>query len=113
MSTTPGPLSKPTQAPATTQSSGGWFPSLDGLNLPRNVVNGIRQSFTLLYSLRDTVAQHQNATAKMMQYGSKLDRQNTNAQSVPDGSLWFETDTKQIYQARMDPKSTSRQWFLT
>jgi hypothetical protein len=93
-----------------TAKPGAWFPSLKGTDLPTAAINGIEQGFTLLYALRDSVTQLQQSTAKLVQYGTKQDRQQANAQALADGALWVETDTHLIYQVRMDPKSTSKQW---
>ena len=105
MSTTPVP--GPQAQPAT-----GWFPALKGTNLPRAAVNGIQQGFTLIYSLRDTVAQLKATVSKLTQYGTHLSRTQTKAQAMPDAAFWFETDSATaFYQARFDPKQTTRNWF--
>lgn len=101
---TPGPISQPAAA---------WFPSLSSSGLPRAAVNGMTQSFSLIYSLRDTVAQLQATLNSLVQYGTANDRKQINAQAVPDGALFFETDTGSRYQARLNPNSTTRDWFLT
>lgn len=105
MSTTPVP-GQPSQ-PAS-----GWFPSLRGSNLPAAAQNGIQQGFTLLYSLRDTVNQLQATVKNMVQYGTAQQRSQVSAQAMPDGALFFETDTGGVYQARLKPNSTTRDWVL-
>ena len=92
------------------QPASGWYPPLNNLGLPTQLTNGIQQGFTLIYSLRDTVNQLQATVSKLVQYGSSQNRQNTNAQAMPDAALWFETDTGKIYQARLNSTSNLREW---
>ena len=94
------------------QPASGWYPSLDGLNLPRALTNGVQQGFSLIYSLRDTVNQLQTTVSRMVQYGTHSDRTQTKAQATPDGALWFETDRATVfYQARFNINSSVREWF--
>lgn len=105
MSTNPTP--GPRVQPAT-----GWFPKLKGTNLPREVVNGMQQSFSLTYSLRDTVNQQSDTIQKLLQYDTHRNRKQTRAQSMPDCMLWFESDRQTaFYQARLQPDSTTRDWY--
>jgi hypothetical protein len=105
MSTTPTP--GPRVQPAT-----GWFPSLKGTNLPRAAVNGIQQGFTLIYSLRDTVNQQADTIGKLIQFGTHKDRTTTQAQAMPQGMLWFESDRITVfYQTRLNPPATTMDWF--
>ena len=68
------------------------------------------QSYSLIYSLRDTVNLLQAAVAKLLQYGTDQTRQQVNPQSVPDGALWFNTDNGDVYQSRLNQNSTTRDW---
>jgi len=92
------------------QPASGWYPPLNNLGLPTQLTNSIQQSFTLIYSLRDTVNQLQATVSKLVQYGTSQERQQTNAQAMPDAALWFETDTAKIYQARFNATSNVREW---
>jgi hypothetical protein len=95
----------PSQPPAS------WQPNLTGLDLPRPLTQAIQQSFSLVYSLRDTSSQTQTNLNNMIQYGTHLARTETSAQSVPDGALWFETDRPALfYQSRMG-SAGNREWF--
>src|SRR6516164_7818444 len=40
----------------STGAKGTWYPQLDGLNLPRPLTDAIQQIYSLVYSLRDTIA---------------------------------------------------------
>ena len=109
MSTTPS--SNPSQA--AVQPAAGWYPNLDGSGLPRAAVNGINQIYTLLYSLRDTLSQHQATTSRMLQYGTGRDRMNVKASTLADGSLWVETDSTppgKVYQVRYKPTTNDLEW---
>jgi len=109
MSTTPIP-GQSSQPPSS------WFPNLKGSGLPRTAINGLQQSFSLIYSLRDTLAQLETTVRNLVQYGTNQERTQVNgglsAQAVPDGALYFETDTGQVFQSRLNPNSTTRDWFL-
>lgn len=89
----------------------GTVPNLTGLQLPKPLTDAVSQSFTLTYSLRDSQAQLQQVVARMVQYGTKSVRQATNPQAVPDGALFFETDTQKSYQARLASRQTTRLWY--
>lgn len=105
-------MGTPATPGSPSQPAGGWFPNLQGLGLPRAVTNGLQQGFSLIYSLRDAVNQQQATVTAMVQYGSHQNRLQTNAQALPDGAVWFETDRATVfYQARLSPASSSRQWF--
>lgn len=81
--------------------------------MPQAAVNGINQAFTLLYSLRDTLTQHQATTLKMLQYGTDQDRKNTKASTLADGSLWVDTDAAhagKIFQVRYKPTTNDLEW---
>lgn len=110
MSTTNNPPAPQGGTPA--QPAQGWYPNLAGSNLTLNVQNSITQSYSLLYSLRDTVTSLQNTVAKMIQYGTSQRLAQVNAQAMPDGALWFETDTGKVYQAQLNPNTTTRDWVL-
>jgi len=99
----PGPPSQP---------ASGWFPNLEGLNLPRALTNGLQQGFSLIYSLRDAVNQLEATVQAMIQYGTSGQRGKVNAQAVPNGALYLETDTGKIYQSRLSSNSTTRTWIL-
>ena len=103
---TPGTPGRPSRPAA------GWYPKLENQGLPRALTNGMQQSFSLVYSLRDTVDQLQQTFTRLVQYGTHLNRGLTQAQSVPDAAFWFETDRETVfYQARLAPPSTTRDWF--
>jgi len=105
MSTSPTPG-------ARVQPATGWYPNLNGTGLPRAAVNGIQQSFTMLYALRDTVNQQKNTLDKSVQYDNHLNRLQTNAEAMPDCALWFESDRRTVfYQTRLKMESTTREWF--
>jgi hypothetical protein len=111
MSTPTGPIPGIPSSPGTpSQPASSWFPNLANLGLPRALTSGVQQSFSLVYSLRDQVNALQATVEKLLQYGTNHDRLQVNAQAMPDGALYFETDTKTIWQARMNPKSNSREW---
>jgi hypothetical protein len=104
-------MSTPGQPGASSQPAAGWYPQLDGLNLPRALTNGVQQGFSLIYSLRDATSQLQTAVARTIQYGTRQARTQTNPQAVPDGALWFETDRMSVfYQSRLAANSTTRSW---
>jgi streptogramin lyase len=97
------------------QPPSSWYPNLSGLNLPRALTNGMQQAFSLLYSLRDSMTQAQQTTNRFVQYGTEKERTQTDAQSAPDGALWFDTDADgagvyRVFQARLNPDTTTRQW---
>src|SRR5215475_9709154 len=99
----------------TPRAASGWYPPLNNLGLPRALTNGIQQGFSLTYSLRDTVTQLQTQVQsiqnKMVQYGTNKQRtQDPNSAGlVPDGALFFETDTGDVYQSRQPPQTGSAQ----
>lgn len=99
-------------AQQSSQATASWYPQLTGLNLPRELTNGVGQVFALVYSLRDTVQQLSAAVGLLVEYGTHRDRVNTlPAASVPKAALYFETDRGNvIYQARL-PEGGVAQWF--
>lgn len=98
---------RPSSKPAA-----NWTPNLKGTDLPRAASNGIQQGFTLLYSLRDTVNQTQIDLYNMVQYGTWQERTQTSPSGLPNGALWCHTDfLNAVYQARVDPKSNTLQWW--
>lgn len=105
MSTTPTP--SPQIQPAS-----GWYPNLRNSGLSNTAQNGIQQSFSLIYSLRDTVNQQNDTIGKLVQFGTHKDRVSTRAQSMPQNMLWFESDRLTvIYQTRLAPPATTMDWF--
>jgi hypothetical protein len=89
-----------------------WYPNLNGLNLPSQLTQGIQQSFSLTYGLRDSVSQISNAVNRMIEYGTRNARNALAATAVPDGALYFESDRATVfYQARLSPRSNSPRWF--
>ena len=104
MSTTP---SGPPVAPATS-----WYPNLKNSGLSIMAQNSIMQSYRLIYSLRDTVNQQSGTVGKLIQFGTHLDRVNTQAQAMPESMLWFESDRLTVfYQTRLNPPATTMDWF--
>ena len=100
-----------TPAPPS-QPATGWYPNLRGTNLPAAAVNGINQGFSLIYSLRDTVNQQATTIGNLIRYDTHVNRLNTQAQSMPDCMLWFESDRATVfYQSRTAPQQTTRGWF--
>ena len=98
--------------PTPSQPATGWYPNLSGQGLPKALTNGLQQGFTLIYSLRDSVNQQGSMISKLLQYGKHLDRINTQAQAMPSGTLWFESDRQTaFYQARLAPQQTTLAWF--
>lgn len=96
----------------TSQPAAGWYPSLQGTNLPQAAITGIVQSFNMIYSLRDVVSQLQNSQTQQLKYDTHLTRKQANAQAVPAGMLWFESDRATVfYQTRMPSSSTTQDWF--
>lgn len=98
-------MSQPTNQNAT------WQPQLTGLGLPRDLTTGVSQVYKLVYSYRDqtdqTLTTLTRNLASLIQYGTQAARQKVAATSVPDGALWFETDTgNTLYQARI-PSTTA------
>lgn len=104
-------MSTPTMPGISAQPASGYIPDLSSLKLPVQLTSSITQVYQLLYSLRDTVAQLQAVVNRVVQYGTSSQRAQTNPQAVPDGALWVETDTGSIYQSRLAPQQTTRQWF--
>lgn len=106
------PQGPPTNPGAPSQPATGWYPNLRGTGAPAALQNGMQQSFSLLYSLRDTVNQQAQTIAKVIQYDTHLSRLNTTAQAMPDCGLWFESDRNTaFYMARLAPQQTTRAWF--
>jgi hypothetical protein len=105
-------MSTPGTPGVQSQPASGWYPQLDGYGLPRPLTQAMQQIYSLVYSLRDTVNQGSTTTAKIAQYGTNKERTNVNPQAVPDGSLWLETDTGDVYQSRLGAKQTTRIWVL-
>jgi len=109
MSTTPTPSPNSFAQPAT-----GWYPQLSGLQLPQQLTNGMTQSFSLIYSLRDSQnlmqSTLQSVIKQLIQYGSHDALLQINPNSVPDGALFFERETGDVYQARFNATATSRDW---
>ena len=110
-----------TPAPTTAASPGsfsqpatGWYPQLSGLNLNPALTNGITQSYSLIYSLRDAVSQLQATVnilaTQLVQYGKDTARAHDNPQSVPNGALWFEINTGNVYQSRISQATGKTSW---
>ena len=90
----------------------GWIPNLRGMNLPPQAINGINQSFQLLYSLRDTVNQQSTLTDRKIQYGSHFARVQVQPQAILNGAIWYETDRASVvYQVRLSQNQTTQFWF--
>jgi hypothetical protein len=104
-------MSTPTMPGISASPASGFYPDLSGLKLPPQLVSSITQGYQLIYSLRDVVGQNQQAASRLTEYGTSAQRQQTNPQAVPDGALWFETNTGLVYQSRLDPQQTTRQWY--
>lgn len=106
------PSGTPSNPGSPSQPASGWYPNLRGTDVPASVQNGMQQSFSLLYSLRDTVNQQAATIGNLVQYNTHRNRVNTTAQSMPDCSLWFESDRNTaFYMSRIAPPQTTRAWF--
>ena len=96
----------------TSQPAAGWYPSLAGSGLSQAAIYGITQSFSLIYSLRDAVSQLQSSQTQQLQYSTHLNRKQSNAQAMPAGMLWFESDRSTVfYQTRLPSSATTQDWF--
>lgn len=96
-----------------TNQTAGWIPNLTNLGLPQQLTDGITQSYTLLYSLRDTATQTATGVSRMNQYGAHNKRvQQVAAASAPNGGLYFETDrATAFYQSRLAEAGGTPRWF--
>jgi len=82
-----------------------WYPQLAGLNLPRELTNGLGQVFALVYSLRDTVQRLSATAATLIEYGTHHDRLELQLEALPEASLFFETDRGNVlYEARYEAR---------
>lgn len=104
-------MSTPSTIGISAAPASGHIPDLSGLKLPTQLTSSVTQTYQLLFSLRDTVNQNQLFASRITEYGTSAQRQQTNPQAVPDAGLWVETDTGNVYQARLAPQQTTRQWY--
>lgn len=94
------------------QPASGWYPNLKNSGLSVAAQSGITQSYKLIYSLRDAVNLEAATVAKLVQFGTHLDRIGTQAQAMPQNMLWFESDRLTVlYQTRFHPPATTMDWF--
>lgn len=103
-------MSTPSSPGIQSAPAASWYPNLTGLQLPKPLTDGVMQAYSILYSLRDTLLQLQSTVARTVQYGTDAQRSQSNPQAVPDGALFYETDTDELYQSRLAAQQTTRQW---
>lgn len=103
-------MSTPTTPGVFATPAAGWYPNLSAKSSTKDLADAITQGYQLLYSLRDALSQQQQLLARTVQYGTSQQRAQTNAQAVGNGALFFETDDGALYQSRLAPQQTTRQW---
>lgn len=103
-------MSTPTTPGVFATPAAGWYPNLSAKSSTKDLADAITQGYQLLYSLRDALNQQQQSLARTIQYGTAQQLSQSNAQAVPNGALWFDTDDGNSYQARLAPQQTTRQW---
>lgn len=103
-------MSTPTSPGVFTTPAAGYTPNLTGASTPAAFAKAITDAYGIVYSLRDSLNQLQQTVARTVQYGTSQQFAQSNAQAVPNGALWFDTDDGNSYQARLAPQQTTRAW---
>lgn len=103
-------MSTPSTPGISSAPASGWYPNLTSTSTTQQVGTSVLQLYQLVYSLRDTVSQLQRTVSFGLQYGTDSQRQQFNPQVAPNGGLWFDTDTGNIYQSRLASQQTTRTW---
>lgn len=103
-------MSTPTSPGVFTTPAAGYTPNLTGASTPAAFAKAITDAYGIVYSLRDSLNQLQQSLGRTVQYGTSQQFAQSNAQAVPNGALWFDTDDGNSYQARLAPQQTTRAW---